>query len=96
MYEKEPEALAREKEKTYLTRLKGQLIRSFEGLISFCGDVVMFLVAILPALLMLAILGFIAYNVYRRFFKKKNGLLAKKQIGDRSLESGVPKDESEI
>ncbi|AUS95562.1 hypothetical protein CDQ84_17140 [Clostridium thermosuccinogenes] len=71
MNEKEPEANAGDsKGKSYLTRLKERFEGGIRGLISFCGDVVLFLVGILPTLLLLAVLGLIAYKVYRAFSKK--------------------------
>lgn len=71
MSEKRPVAAKVEiKEKTYWDKLSSSFASSMKGVISFCGDLLIFIVQALPVLVFLSIVAFFAFFIYRKFIKK--------------------------
>lgn len=58
------------KPKTYGERLRENFLDSIKGVISFCGELLIFIAQILPVLIILALLSLAALALYRRFSKR--------------------------
>ena len=68
-----------EKPKTYGQRLLQNLLDSFKGMASFCGELLIIVVAALPVLILLGVFVLLVVLIYRRFPQKTKGkaLIAK-------------------
>lgn len=61
---------AGETTKSYWQRLGSSFSDSFKGVVSFCGESVVLIVAALPVLVLIFIIGFIAFIIYKKFVKR--------------------------
>ncbi|OPZ90063.1 MAG: hypothetical protein BWY74_02470 [Firmicutes bacterium ADurb.Bin419] len=71
MNEKLPDSLAKPVDTSYFGKLRDNFLESLFAVIDFLGNLLIFLVASLPSLLLLAIIFFAGYFLYKKFFKKK-------------------------
>lgn len=60
----------KEEEPSYLSELKETFLNSFEGVLDFCAAFIMGIVAVLPALFLLAIVFAIIFLIYKKIIKK--------------------------
>lgn len=70
LYEKRPTAEPNPAGQSYWGRLSGSFVDSMKGVINFCGNLLIFIVQALPVILLLALVSFAAWKIYRRFFGK--------------------------
>lgn len=68
--EKYPGQVEPAKEKTYGERLLDNLTDSLKGVVNFCGELLIILVAALPVLILLGVIAMIVIFIYRRIPKK--------------------------
>ncbi|HHW31300.1 MAG TPA: DUF4349 domain-containing protein [Clostridiaceae bacterium] len=72
MYEKNPYAGNVNKQpRTYGQRLRDSFLDSVRGVVSFCGDLLILLVQILPVLILLGIFLLIAFTIFKKINKNR-------------------------
>lgn len=71
MNEKLPDSLAKPADTSYLGKLKSNFLESLYAVVEFLGNLLIFTVSSLPSLLLLAIIFFAAYFIYKKFYKNK-------------------------
>lgn len=72
MNEKVPKSSSEPPEEpTYLSKLKENFLDSLSGVIEFLGNLLLFIVAILPSLVVLGIVIFVVYLVWKKRLKNK-------------------------
>lgn len=72
MNEKLPESLVKPVETSYLGKLKDNFLESLYAVVEFLGNLLIFIVSSIPSLLLLAIIFFAAYFIYKKFFRNRN------------------------
>ena len=71
-----------DKPKSYWERLFGGFTASFKGVIHFCGEFVIDIAQAIPVLILLGLLGFAVWGIYRKFYKKRISKAAEKSKND--------------
>jgi hypothetical protein len=85
MYEKNPyDSNVNKQPRTYGQRLRDNFVDSIKGAISFCGELLILLVQILPVLILLGILLLIAFAIFKKI--NKNRFDNKSKDKDKNVE----------
>jgi predicted component of type VI protein secretion system len=82
MNEKYPGQVDPVKPKTYGQRLLSNLTDSLKGVVNFCGELVIILVAALPVLILLGLFIVLILFIYKRIPKKKKAEMQKEPPGE--------------
>jgi predicted PurR-regulated permease PerM len=61
---------AGEKTKSYWHKLASSFTESLNGVVRFCGEFIIVVVAALPALVLIFVFAFIAFIIYKKFAMK--------------------------
>jgi hypothetical protein len=84
MSEKLPASAVEVKEKNYLQRLGDSFTESAKAVIAFCGDLLIFIVQILPALVFMGLAALLMYFAYRKIRRRRGRLPDKDNDDDRN------------